>query len=103
MTCHKWYIEKTFTPFKKKFSNHKSEIEAKIRQGIVDSSSSEGDIHLLNHFAKHHKDMSSLKWTILHQIGKKTIIDPAANLLKWEHAYIDFFNCKYPGGLNVKE
>jgi hypothetical protein len=59
------------------------------------------DINLLKHFCEIHGNIDSLKWCILHQIGKVTN-DPAGNLLKWEHAYIEYFGTVWPGGLNSR-
>jgi hypothetical protein len=62
----------------------------------------EADIHLIDHFCQKHTDLSSLKWVVLHKVGKETN-NPASHLLKWEHAYIEHFGCVYPHGLNTNE
>ena len=46
--------------------------------------------------------MATLRWQIIHCIGKETN-DPAGNILRWEHAYIDFFDNLVPKGLNKRE
>ena len=102
--CNLWYIGKTFTSFKERFSTHRSKIKRKMETGILTNTdtASEDQVHLWNHFVEKHKDMKSLKWVILHQIGKDTH-DPAANLLRWEHAYIEHFNVRFPNGLNKRD
>lgn len=108
--CDLWYIGKTLTPFKTRWSNHKSKLKKNIeafrnngeralwdlrKEGKVE------DYHLVKHFCEH-GSFSMCKWVVLDCIGKKGR-DPAANLLKWEHAFIDYFGTKFPGGLNSKE
>ena len=100
--CDLWYIGKTFTSFKASYSTHRSNLNARIRDGIIQdpATATQSEIHLYNHFAQNHTDISSLKWFIIDQIGKSTK-DPAGNLLKWEHAYIDYLDVKHPNGLNT--
>ena len=84
---------KTFTAFKTRWSNHKSKISKHINEGMSYGeilAETDGDWHLVNHFCQKHKDISTLKWVVIHDIGKCTK-DPDGNLLKWEHAYIEHF------------
>ena len=101
VSCDKWYIGKTYNSFKVRFSNHRSKIKKKIEEGTITDadSTTEGEVHLWNHFVTHHNDISTLKWVIIDKRGKETY-DPSGNLLVYEHAYIDYFNVKYPNGLN---
>lgn len=86
-TCNMHYIGKTYTTFKVRWSNHKSKLNKVINDGLglvgleLRLESSEGDYHLLDHFAHNHTDLSSLKWVVLHNIGK-VAPDPAGNLLR---------------------
>jgi hypothetical protein len=100
--CDVWYVGKTFTAFKTRFSNHKSKLRNKMMNGVGNCSDIEADIHLIDHFCQKHTDLSSLKWVVLHKVGKETN-NPASHLLKWEHAYIEHFGCVYPHGLNTNE
>jgi hypothetical protein len=52
------------------------------------NSDTEGVHFLLKHFCDQYSNLDSLKWTILHCIGKVNY-DPSGNLLKWERAYIE--------------
>jgi hypothetical protein len=109
--CNLWYIGKTYTSFRVRYSNHRSKINKKIRDFSDGSEStvreinfepdqdSDGSIYLWKHFCLNHSDISTLKWMILHKIGKDGY-DPSGGLLKWEHAYIDAFRTKWPLGLN---
>jgi hypothetical protein len=103
-TCNIFYIGKTYTSFKVRWSNHKSKLNKVLNSGSdsLADESVDGDIHLLQHFSRVHTNLTSLKWVILHNIGKIEP-DPAGNLLRWEHAYIDHFNCMFPNGLNKRE
>jgi hypothetical protein len=104
--CHVWYVGKTFNEFKVRWSVHKSVIKKALRDRLAGTHADRtGDanndsIHyLIKHFCDKHVDISSLKWTIFHCIGKNKK-DPSGNLLKWEHAYIDGFGTVWPRGLN---
>ena len=69
---------------------------------VVDSTVKElDDFHLLKHFCTKHDNISSLKWVVLQRIGKQSN-DPAGNLLKWEHSFIEYFDMVWPKGLNSK-
>lgn len=87
-----------------RYSNHRSKLKKSVGSGhnVGEFENNDGDIHLLNHFAQCHDDLSSLKWVIFQNIGKKTS-DPAGNLLRWEHAFIEHFDCIFPNGLNKRE
>jgi hypothetical protein len=107
--CDKWYVGKTFNSFKTRWSAHKSKINSAIRDraqgGSMGSqgfnSELEGVHYLVEHFCEAHPNISSLKWTILHHVGKGNY-DPAGDLLKWEHAYIDGLGTIWPKGLNCR-
>lgn len=114
-TCDVWYIGKTFTSFKTRWSTHKSKIRGSIADYNVRKSqgstslyyltlekNNEGIHNLLKHFCQFHDNIGSLKWTIIDQIGKSTN-DPAGNLLKYEHAYIEYFDTLFPKGLNSRD
>jgi hypothetical protein len=108
-TCNLHYVGKTFNPFRVRWSNHKSKLKREMenygRHGggnFWDLGNNDGDLYLVRHFCEKHLNINSLKWTILHKIGK-VLNDPAGNLLKWEHAYIDHFQTIFPGGLNSRE
>jgi hypothetical protein len=102
--CNKWYIGKTFNAFKVRWSNHKSKINRAIRDYqnnvLCPNSDFEGVYYLVKHFCENHSDISTLKWTILHNVGKVNT-DPSGNLLKWERAYIDGLGTNWPKGLNT--
>jgi hypothetical protein len=103
--CDLYYIGKTFTSFRTRWSNHKSKITRHIKEGIASLNGltpNDGDLHLVKHFCLKHKDLSSLKWVVVDTIGKTTT-DPDGNLLKWEHAYIEHFCTLWPKGLNSRE
>lgn len=110
-SCNLWYIGKTFNAFKKRWSCHKSKINGAIRShsaGLFtqgrNSQTHDSDLdvfYLLEHFCNNHSNIASLKWTILHNIGKSNH-DPSGNLLKWEHAYIEGLDTIWPNGLNTK-
>jgi hypothetical protein len=106
-----WYIGKTLTAFKTRWSNHKSKLNKNIEiyknkgERAISDLKSEGkieDFRLIKHFCEEHDSIFSLKWCIIHAIGKKGN-QPAANLLRWEHAYIDYFSTVWPKGLNSVE
>ena len=105
-SCDLFYIGKTLNEFKKRFSTHKSVIKnCALTSGNF--SESEKDVRfLLQHFRDCHKndkgevETKSLKWLILHNVGKVDR-DPAVNLLCWERAYIEGFDTVWPKGLNA--
>jgi hypothetical protein len=96
-------------PFRVRWANHERKLKKELQnfrenphnfQNI--NKIKEGDFHLLKHFCENHENIDSLKWTILHNIGKVTS-DPLGNLSKWEHAYINHFQTVFPKGLNSKD
>jgi hypothetical protein len=79
-TCNLWYIGKTLTYFKVRWSNHKSNLKKNIEaykdkgQLALDDLKKDGKIqeyHLVKHFCMKHASITSLKWTIIENVGKK--------------------------------
>lgn len=104
--CKLWYVGKTYTPLKVRWSSHKSKIKKCIGDFAAgrmnfnaDSFGRTDEFRLWEHFAVCHGSLASLKYIALHHVGKRTK-DPAGNLLKWEHEYISHFGTLWPSGLN---